>query len=91
MALGFGLMFELPVLLFFLGLVGVLSAGQLRKHRKHALVAIVALAAVVTPSQDPYTLLALAGPLYAMYELTVVALRLVERRRARRKAADVPA
>jgi sec-independent protein translocase protein TatC len=90
MALGFGLLFELPVLLFFLGLVGVISAGQLRKHRKHALVAIVALAAVVTPSQDPYTLLALAGPLYVMYELTIVALRLVERRRARRRPANAP-
>ena len=84
MALGFGLMFELPIFLFFLGLVGVLSATQLRRQRKVALVAIVALAAVVTPSQDPYTLLALAGPLYVMYELTIVALRLVERGRAKR-------
>ena len=84
MGLGFGLMFELPIFLFFLGLVGVLSAGQLRKQRKGALIGIVALAAIVTPSQDPYTLMALAGPLYVMYELTIVGLRLVERRRAKR-------
>ena len=87
MALGFGLLFELPIFLFFLGLVGVLSATQLRKQRKGAVVGIVALAAVVTPSQDPYTLLALAGPLYVMYELTIVALRLVERGRAKRALA----
>lgn len=86
MGLGFGLMFELPIFLFFLGLVGVLSAAQLRRQRRGALIAIVALAAVVTPSQDPYTLLALAGPLYVMYELTIVALRLVERGRAKRAA-----
>lgn len=83
MMLGFGVLFELPVLLFFLGLVGVLSVQQLKKHRKTAIVAIVALAAVVTPSQDPYTLVVLAVPLYLMFELTVLALRVVERRRAR--------
>lgn len=83
MMLGFGVLFELPVLLFFLGLVGVLSVQQLKRHRKTAIVAILALAAVVTPSQDPYTLVALAVPLYLMFELTVLALRFVERRRAR--------
>ena len=85
MVLGFGVMFELPVFLFFLGLVGVLSATQLRQQRRTALVAIVALSAVVTPSQDPYTLLALSVPLYVMYELTIVALRLVDRGRAKRE------
>lgn len=85
MVLGFGVMFEMPVFLFFLGLVGVLSATQLRQQRRTALVAIVALAAVVTPSQDPYTLLALAVPLYLMYELTIIALRLVDRARAKRE------
>ena len=84
MVLGFGVMFEMPIFLFFLGLVGVLSATQLRKQRKVALVGIVALAAIVTPSQDPYTLLALSVPLYAMYELTILALRLVDRSRKKR-------
>lgn len=85
MVLGFGVMFEMPVFLFFLGLVGVLSATQLRQQRRTALVAIVALAAIVTPSQDPYTLLALAVPLYLMYELTIMALRLVDRTRSKRE------
>ena len=88
MTLGFGVMFELPVLLFFLGLVGVVSVAQLKKQRKVALVSIVALAAVVTPSQDPYTLLALAVPLYVLYEATILLLGVVERRRA--KAAALP-
>ena len=85
MTLGFGVMFELPIFLFFLGLVGILSVEQLKSNRKIALVVIAALAAVVTPSQDPYTLLALAVPLYIMYELAILALWFVERRRARRK------
>ncbi len=89
MVLGFGVMFELPVFLFFLGLVGVLSSTQLRQQRRTALVAIVALAAIVTPSQDPYTLLALSVPLYVMYELTILALRLVDRSRAKRELETV--
>jgi len=83
MTLGFGVMFELPICLFFLGLVGIVTVTQLKKQRKGALVGTAALAAVVTPSQDPYTLLALAVPLYLMYEATIVLLRLVERKRAK--------
>jgi sec-independent protein translocase protein TatC len=81
MLLGFGLMFELPLVLFFLGLAGALSLEQLRAGRKVAVVAIVALAAVVTPSQDPYTMIILSIPLYAFYELTILALALALRRR----------
>jgi sec-independent protein translocase protein TatC len=81
MLLGFGLMFELPMVLFFLGLAGVLSIEQLRASRRVAIVVIVALAAVVTPSQDPYTMLILSIPMYGFYELTILALALVLRRR----------
>ena len=81
MLLGFGLMFELPLVLFFLGLAGALSLEQLRAGRKVAVVAIVALAAVVTPSQDPYTMIILSIPMYAFYELTILALAFALRRR----------
>lgn len=87
MFIGFGLMFELPLILLFLGLAGVVSVDSLKRQRRLALVGIVALAALVTPSQDPYTLLVLAGPLYLLYELTIVILRLVARRRAKRGAS----
>src|ERR671919_2063341 len=86
MLLGFGITFEVPLVLFFLGLVGVITVEQLRSQRKVALVSIVALAAIVTPSQDPYTLLVLAVPIYVLYELTIVALRAVQKRRARRES-----
>jgi sec-independent protein translocase protein TatC len=84
MLLGFGLMFELPLVLFFLGLAGAVSVEQLRRGRRIAIVVIVALAAVVTPSGDPYTMLLLAVPLYLLYELTIVVLKVVLRRRAAR-------
>ena len=87
MFLGFGLMFELPLVIFFLGLAGIVSIDMLRKQRKVALVGILALAAVVTPSQDPYTLLVLALPLYALYEGTILLLRLILKRRQRSEAS----
>lgn len=83
MFLGFGLMFEVPLVLFFLGLAGVISVDMLRKQRKVALISILVLAAVVTPSQDPYTLLVLTIPLYALYEVTILLLRVIIKRRKR--------
>ena len=79
--LGFGVMFELPLVLVFLGLAGVITPAQLRQRRRIAIVVIFVLAAVVTPSQDPYTMSALAFPLYALYELTIVVVALLTRRR----------
>ena len=87
MLLGFGLMFELPLLIFFLGLIGVVSIEQLKRQRRVAIVAIAGLAAVVTPSQDPYTMLVMAVPLYLMYELTIVVLGVVIRRRKSKSEA----
>lgn len=87
MFLGFGFMFELPLILLFLGLAGVVTVEMLKRQRRLALVLIVALSALITPSQDPYTLLVLAVPLYLLYELTIVILRVVQRRRAKREGS----
>ncbi len=81
MLIAFGVTFEIPVVLLFLGLAGVISVESLRAHRKAAIVSIAALAAVVTPSQDPYTMLAMAIPLYLLYELTILLLRFLTRKR----------
>jgi len=81
----FGVTFEAPLFLFFLGLVGVVTVPQLRRFRRSAIVGITIIAAVVTPSQDPYTMLAMAVPLYLFYEGTILALTLVDKRRAKRK------
>ena len=81
MLIAFGITFELPLVLLFLGLAGVISVATLRKHRKAAIVGIAFLAAVVTPSQDPYTMLAMAVPLWLLYELTILLLRFLLRNR----------
>lgn len=84
MLIAFGVTFELPLVLLFLGLAGVIDVSTLRRHRRGAIVGIVGLSAVVTPSQDPYTMLALAVPLYLLFELTIVLLRFL----TRKKSAD---
>jgi sec-independent protein translocase protein TatC len=86
MLLAFGLSFQLPLVLFFLGLVGVLTVQQLRDHRRIAAVGTAGMAAVVTPTQDPFTMLAMWIPLYLLYELTIFLLALRDRRRRRRES-----
>lgn len=87
MLLAFGASFELPLLLFFLGLAEVVEVAQLRRLRRAAIVTIAVIAAVVTPSQDPYTMLLMMVPLYGGYELCILALSALQRRRARARAA----
>ncbi len=91
MILVFGVTFELPLVLFFLGLAGVVSVQTLRKQRRLAVVVIFALAAVVTPSQDPYTMTLMAVPLYLLYEASIFVLARVLRRREAREAAEAAA
>ena len=79
MTVAFGVAFEFPVLLVFLQLANVLTSRRLASWRRGAAVAIVAVAAVITPSQDPYSLLAMAGPMYVFYEASIVVGKLLHR------------
>jgi sec-independent protein translocase protein TatC len=81
--MAFGVVFELPLLLYFLGLAEVVTVESLRRYRRHAIVGIVIVAAVATPSQDPYTMLAMSVPLYLLYELDILLLGLRAKRKAR--------
>jgi sec-independent protein translocase protein TatC len=78
----FGITFEFPVVLVALELVGVVSPAKLSSWRRWALVGIVVVAAVITPSGDPFSMLALAVPLYVFYEVSIVIGRLLRRRQA---------
>lgn len=85
--IGFGLAFELPLILIMLVLMGVLGSQQLRKARSGALFGIFVGAAVITPTQDPVTMTLMALPLFGFYELSILVARLVERRRRRQALA----
>lgn len=79
----FGVVFEVPLVLVFLALVGVVTSRGLRRYRRYALVANVVVAAVVTPTTDAVTMLAMVVPLAVLYEVAIVAAWLIERRRRR--------
>jgi len=79
MILAFGLSFEFPVVLVFLLIARVLTTAQLRQWRRYAAVIIVAFAAIITPSQDPYSLFAMAIPMYIFYEGSIIIGRILKR------------
>jgi sec-independent protein translocase protein TatC len=68
----FGLVFELPVVTFFLVKIGVLKAELLSKNRKYAILIIVILAGVLTPGPDPISQIMMAVPVYILYEVSIL-------------------
>ncbi len=73
-----GLVFQIPVLSLLLARLGVLEAGFMRRYRRHALVLVLLVAAVITPP-DIFTLLMVSLPMYALYEVSIVIVKLRER------------
>lgn len=80
-ALGTGLLFELPVVVYFLAKVGILTPEAMRTYRKYALIAVLGVAAFLTPP-DPISQIIVALPLLGLYELSIFIAKWVTRRRA---------
>jgi sec-independent protein translocase protein TatC len=86
--IAFGIAFEFPVVVTFLNLVGVFPAARMRAWRRGMVVGIFAVAALITPSQDPFTFVIMAVPLYVLYEGCILLARARERAVRRRLAED---
>jgi sec-independent protein translocase protein TatC len=84
---GCGVAFELPVVLTMLGALGIIGARALWKFNKYALILAAVAGAVLTPSTDPFTQLLLAGPLYVLYNISIIFVWLIERARKRKNDA----
>jgi len=67
----FGLIFELPVVIFFLAKLGIINYEMLARNRKYALLVIVILAAALTPGPDPFSQLLMAIPVYFLFEVSI--------------------
>ena len=86
MVAAFGIAFEFPVLLVFLQLVGVLTPQTLMRGWRYAIMIIFVIAAVITPSGDPYSMMALAIPMTLFYVISIVIGVLFQRRKAAAEA-----
>ena len=84
--LAFGVCFQLPVILTLLAQIDLVHVDLLKKGRRYAIVGILIFAAFITPP-DPISQLGLALPMYLLYELSIISVRMIERRRAAAEAA----
>ena len=82
MLLIFGLTFELPLFVVILNVAGVLTHARIRKSRRMLIFGIFVFAAVATPSQDPFTMLALALPTVVLFEVAEVIAWVHDKRKA---------
>ena len=87
MMVAFGVGFEFPILLVALQMVGVIQPGTLSNYRRQGILAIVVIAAAITPSGDPFSLFALALPMWLFYELSILLGWLFVRRKNKNIAA----
>jgi sec-independent protein translocase protein TatC len=86
MALAFGLCFELPIVILALAALGIVTPQFLNKYRRHALVVCVIIGAFLTPGDLIWTTVAMAVPLYFLYEISVALTWVVYRRRMKKQA-----
>ena len=82
LVLGAGGVFEFPLIIVLLVWLGIMTTAFLRKYRRHAIVVIFIISAIVTPTPDPLTQTLFAGPLYALYEISILVSTRVEKKRA---------
>jgi sec-independent protein translocase protein TatC len=85
--IGFGIMFQLPVVLTLLAQAGMIGAQSLKSFRRYAIVAITAAAGILSPP-DPFSMIAMALPTILLYEAGIYAVSRVEKSRQQREAAQ---
>lgn len=90
LTLGLGVAFQLPVIMFIVSKMGVVTPAQMRTARKWAFLAILVASAIITPTTDPFNMMMVAVPVYGLYELGIIAAAMFAhgtRRPARAKPA----
>jgi sec-independent protein translocase protein TatC len=85
---GSGLLFQLPVVMYFLTRIGIVTPVFLRRSRKHAIIIILILGAIVTPSADPLSQALISIPLYLLYEISILISAGVVRRKEKEEAEE---
>lgn len=88
MTVAFGVVFELPLAIAILAMIGLVTPALLKKFRRHAIVANFIFAAVITPTTDPLSLFMMAIPLCLFYEIGIILASVMYKRRARKLAEE---
>ena len=88
LVLGSGLLFQLPVVIYFLTKIGIVTPEFLRKYRKHSFIIILIVAAIVT-SPDPLSQMLITIPLYMLFEISILISASVAKRKAREEAEEL--
>jgi sec-independent protein translocase protein TatC len=85
--IGMGVIFEMPILVFFLSLMGIVSAGWMWRNLRYSILVIFIIAAIITPTTDIMNMCIFAAPMVALYILSIAIAWLVhpKQRRARRE------
>lgn len=74
-----GIVFELPILCMLLGKMGILTADFMKEYRRHAIVIILIVAAIITPTTDMMTLMLVTLPIYLLYEISILAVKMINK------------
>ena len=77
-------MFQLPVIVYVLSKIGIVTPKYMRDYRKHAVVGIFVVSAIITPSPDPLSMMLVAIPLVLLYEISILLSASVEKGKAKR-------
>lgn len=88
--MGMGVVFELPVISWLFGKMGLINSSYMKKYRKHSIVVILIVAAIITPSSDVFTLLAVSFPMYFLYEGSIILVKISEKKKPRRTNNCIP-
>jgi sec-independent protein translocase protein TatC len=86
--LAVGLVFQMPIIAYFLAKIGIVGSNMLRKFHRHAIVVILLIAALVTPTSDPFTLMLLSLPMWLLYLLSIRVAKIAERKHEKDDADD---
>ncbi|MCX2453290.1 twin-arginine translocase subunit TatC [Pedobacter sp. PLR] len=81
LTIGSGVIFQLPVIIYILSKLGVMTPAFMRASRRYSTILILIVAAIVTPTADPYTMLIVAAPLFLLYELSIYISASIERKK----------
>jgi sec-independent protein translocase protein TatC len=87
--LAFGIVFEIPVFIFFLAKIGVVNSKMLAKQRKYAILLIFIAAAILTPTPDAFTQTIMAIPMIILYEIGIFVAKWGEKRRIKKETEEV--